>query len=346
MATQLSNSCDGIAALGMLLALLQWDKWLQGEASLFGVFAGFAVALSGKELGVVTPALLLLWASGRSEFNHRSGRALLWFWAVAGAYLAVNLWLQVTARISYVNIGAVKPEIKGILPRFLNFVSNTYLPYLTVVHWPVGKVETSNLVLRLFRRLSAILLIGAASYSVSRGRFRLPASLVLCAAVVLFPVAPLRMEPAARFIYSALPFTILAMLSTLVVLGKSARAVGITLMAELWLVFAWSIRWSPSTRGYLRAAQSWQKFVSEVQRESPSWPPLSTITVYTNFAHRGRKHIPTPYGMALFRTFFPDLLADYVSNKKVKATTHVYRFDGHKLIRLENDNTTSVSQLD
>ncbi|MGI8907945.1 MAG: hypothetical protein ACR2IE_15800 [Candidatus Sumerlaeaceae bacterium] len=345
IASQLSNSCDSIAALGILLAVLYWDKWLAeaGRVSLWPVWVGFVIALAGKELGVVTPAVLFLFTVGRRALDRRSVRALLRLGVAAGAYLALNLWLQVTAKISYVNIGEIKISSGGVLPRFLNYVANSYLPFLTVLDWPLPHFHTTGSGLRIVRRASAALLIISIVASLVRTRYRLPACMVLCAAVVLLPVAPLHSFPMPRFIYSALPFTILAMLTYLALARVPIRSAGIVLLLQLWLVFIWSVRWSPNTLHFLRTSRAWKKFVSEVGRESAAWAPGSTITVYTNFDHRGRKHISTPYGLALFRVFYPNLLADYVSNKVLPRTTHQYRFDGHKLTPVTDDDKTTAS---
>jgi hypothetical protein len=349
-ASMLCNSCDSFAGLGIMVAVYWWDRWLMapaGEETLWPVSMGFVLALAGKELAVLTPVVLGLWAVGRGVVSRRSGRAVLWYGLAAGLVGALVLWLQVTAKISYVNAGDVAGSGDGLLKRFFNLVANTYLPYLSVLQWPVGKVVTSTLLLRVCRRLALVLLVVCAAVVCRRGgRYRVAAACVLCGAVVLLPVVPIRGALAPRYLYCALPFSVLALLAAVAQVPARVRMVAVVLLVQLWATYVYSVRSSPVPRRYLAATRAWSKFVKSVGEEKAKWKPGSTVSVFTNFAHGGRKYVPTTYGQVLLRVFYPKLLIEYQNNKLLPRTKYIYRFDGHKLVLVDDDAETSGSELD
>ena len=90
---------------------------------------------------------------------------------------------------------------------------------------------------------------------------------------------------------------------------------------------------SPGTGEYVRASEEWWNFVRALGEESAGWEPMQAVTVYTGGPH-GSLEIGEGYGMALFRVYYPTLLANYVGNRIAPETTMEYVFDGVRLRRL------------
>lgn len=142
-----SGRFDILSTTGILLASL---AFLSHERSLgyrvAGVLLGTLIALGSKELGVVTPAILLcLWMASRADVRQSAGQNLLRaFHAEAPVWLASALLLLGYFILRRLSMGQVYHSIWGL--EYMQALVETQLPlealkfYASMVVWPFGRV--------------------------------------------------------------------------------------------------------------------------------------------------------------------------------------------------------------
>jgi len=207
---------------------------------------------------------------------------------------------------------------------------------------PLLPVINAHRCLRLLVKLAAALAVAIAMVQVIRSRTwtinRQAAALYLAGAAFLVPTAILTLNgepftPAMRFVYAAIPFSILAVAGVAATAWKSTRILrlGLAALFIAWVIWqVYLIRNHPGTRNYRATSREWKHFVSEIGRLSQQWPPMQAVTVYSGPPH-GSRLIPEGYGLALFRVHYPNLLAAYFENRVIPETTRAYIFDGKHL---------------
>lgn len=342
-AYMLSNSCDSYMAIGALLVVINWTLWLRTGRRRYAAlaWAGLLFAIAGKESAVAISGFVVLqtWISGtrrRADWI-RAGA----FFAACVAYAALVTMIQNTNETSYTNAGWVSKDPVFIGRQMISSLAAVVLPgtYIFEPMWHFGRA--SAVITWTLRGAAGLLLAAAALTVILRKAQPLVVQAAVCylaAAGMLFPTAMLifptgPFSPIGRFLYSAIPLVVLAgacLATQAWPRWRVMRAIGV-LVWLIWMVFQVIIvRKSPGPDEYYQTAKENGRFIAEIARLSPAWPPMQAVTVYSGPEY-GSRVIPESYGRAKFRVYFPDLLANYYENRTIPETTRAYTFDGDEL---------------
>ncbi len=339
----LSNAGDSLIALAALLLISWWAMWLHtGQIKYLWLLAlSVLVAFGGKESGVTIGGIIVL-----QTWIMRPVRPKAWLitsivFSVCVVYGLVITKIQDSNEASYANAGWVSHDPIEISRRIVGYLTAVFFPGSFIMDPLFPSTKLSTAFVFALRSLSGFCLL-ASVWVVVRRRARpviLRAAMFYCAAAgMLLPTSMLNMSagpfsPTGRFLYSAIPLSMLA-LGCLVVAWWPARRAMQYLMFSVWFVWlvmqVWVVRKSPGTLAYYETAREWKNFIGEMERLSPEWPPMQAVTVYTGPPH-GSRTLDEGYGLAIFRVYFPTLLANYYSNRTIPETTRAYVFDGKKM---------------
>jgi hypothetical protein len=339
----LSNSCDTAMALGLLIAAGCWIQWLKTFRTpwLLLACAGVVICLAGKESGVaVVGVLIMLLAASRAP-DPRGWLAAGLLFAFCGAYAVLVVWLQHRAPGSYTKLGKLDLNPLRVADRLTSYTAATLFPQFYIMDPLIRSPRFREVILRLLQCL-----VGAGAlasiFAVFRSRrFSLAGAFFLSAMFTLAPTAILGMPATARFVYAPLALMLLSLASALAVLPPLPTwRFPATAIAALWLILQMAlIAKSPTSKGYYQAAHEWGNFEKEIARVSPKWPPMQYVTVYSGPQY-GSQFISTAYGGAIFRTWFPGVLANFYANEIPPQGTLQYRFDGKHLTDITVKRTT------
>jgi hypothetical protein len=255
----------------------------------------------------------------------------------------IMITLQKRVPASYSNLGLGSISLHQLLERATRFYPATLFPG-TFIMDPLWDFHQAHQSLRLLIRVSSILVVVASATALVLRRIppslRTAAFCFLSAGMLIWPTLildqrpyQLQQQPCGRFVYAAIPFMIMGVACVILSLPRKSlvRYAAITL-AGVWIALQIIIiRQSPGPRVLRRTSIQWRNLIREIDRLSPSWPPMHYITFYTGPEY-GSILLPTNYGMALMRVYFPNLLANYESNRTTPETTAEYIFDGRHLV--------------
>ena len=343
----LSNSCDGFMALGILLSIIQWYLWLNTghRRNLVYLIACLLIAIGGKESAVIVGGIVLLqtWVE-RPVRKYAWGISMSIFVLCFGYALFVS-YLQSSNDQSYASSGWVSYNPVFISSKIPKYLAAVVFPgsFIMEPFWNLG--FAGRVFEFVIRGVAAVLVLVSIGVVVLRcgdrmvqqaGVFYMGAvGVLLPTSILTLPTGPF--SPTGRFLYGAIPLVVMAgacLVWRFWPKGLAAR----TALIAVWVVWlgmqAVIVRSSPGTIEYYETSREWGKFVDEIGRVSAGWPPMQAVTVYTGPEYGGRV-IPERYGMALFRLFYPKLLANYYANRLIPETTLVYVFDGSVLRLVE-----------
>lgn len=290
------NTGDTYVAAGFLLGLLAWDRALCAPPGggtrareAFGrhapVFGAFAFCLMAKETGVVLPALLLLWLGvrrGRAGRGHAMVLAAVFVGALAFAAWAAAQ--QAASRGSYISEGYLRLHPVTTVRSTTDYVVSAFFPYLHTVRWPWADVAWPGAVLWGAR----LALLAAAAGAAARLWVRRAGSpgTALCAFALLAAFVAVALPglrpgaPSARFVYPAVPFVVLLVVTAGSGLRGAWRAGATALVAVVWATFVAGFLLSPTVTGFPALARENAAFVEALRREAPAWPDKAVVSVF------------------------------------------------------------------
>lgn len=315
-----------IAALGCLLC---WDHWLaEGRRSLLlAAAACFAGCIVSKETSVVTPVYLTLWGLMRGAVPRRDVlRALACFFAAAGAYAMLSLWMQRHASSSYINENLMSHNPLDFARQLADYLTTSVLPYLHVLGWPWDSPPIPHIGYWMLRALVWLALAWLFAGVVRGAEGRRITALILSAAAALALPSLLSGPPQIRFLYPSLPFVSLAWALALASAQGGRRRALMTALGLIWGISLAGFWFSPSIARDIEIGRNMRTLAETIERlhDDRSGAPVASIPDY---GHDPQAPLGPPALERPHNFFIPVLRASIQINHLTPPVDYVFHYE-------------------
>ncbi len=339
----LSNACDSYLAMGVLAVWLLWDAWLRcpreesnpNPRRCQWIFAALAAAvffcILGKESAVMAAPVMFLWAVSVPRRPRGTWTRLFALAAILFFYGLYFQRMQGLVADSYSSGGRVSFSPKAVSRQFADYAISCFIPYIHILEWPFHHIALPHAALWALR-LGVWTGLAAAGVIFLRRRAARPILAPLFMGMLFLPLPSLLSEPPhGRFIYAALPFTMLFLAGAAARIEKPRlrKAAG-TALGALGILYLLGHFASASIAGHCRAALEVGNFVKEVERVAPGWAPGSEVAIF-NHPHPGPRQFLWGYGFGLFEIHLPEKQIRLALDGFTLDTRYAYKYQDGSL---------------